>query len=249
MRIAKLAIVAVVLALGGAAEAKEGQAKVSGAVTHHDMYRYFNIADDLSLSPSTDVLGGKLGDGRNVSPDGKILIDDHGQIAGEEKRPPAFVFMLLNFAVFAWLVAKFARPAASKLAAERHDQIKTALDEAAKLRKEAADKLAEYESRLKAADDEVKKLVEGMKADAESDKKRILAAAEAQAAQLKREAEQRIAAEIMYARAQLTRDVTAAATAVAEKILREKLQPTDQQALVARFVSALEGGASEKETH
>jgi F-type H+-transporting ATPase subunit b len=142
---------------------------------------------------------------------------------------------------------KFGRPAARKLAAERHDQIKTALDEAAKLRKEAADKLDEYEKRLKAADDEIKKLVDGMKADAEADKKRILAAAETQAAQLKREAEQRIAAEILYARAQLTRDVTAAATAAAERILRDKLQPADQQALVSKFVASLE--AAQKDSH
>ena len=85
---------------------------------------------------------------------------------------------------------------------ERHDTIKTALDEAAKLREQAADKLAEYEARIKDVDVEIKKLVEGIRADAEADKARILDNAAKQAAQLKKEAEQRIAAEIELARAQ-----------------------------------------------
>ncbi|HSS26530.1 MAG TPA: ATP synthase F0 subunit B, partial [Usitatibacter sp.] len=69
-------------------------------------------------------------------------------------------------------------PLAQKTARERHDLIKTALDEAARLRQQAADKLADYEARLKAADTEIKQLVEGMRADARKEADRIRAAAE-----------------------------------------------------------------------
>jgi F-type H+-transporting ATPase subunit b len=86
-----------------------------------------------------------------------------------------------------------------------------------------------------------------MRADAEADKKRILEAAERQAAQMKRDAELRIAAEIETARAVLTREVTAAATAATEQILREKLTAADQQKLVGAFIGDLQGAASRKE--
>jgi F-type H+-transporting ATPase subunit b len=157
-----------------------------------------------------------------------------------------FIFMILNFVVLLALLSKFGRPAARKLAAERHDQIKTALDEAAKLRKQAADKLAEYEAKLKAADAEIKELVEGMRVQAEADKKRILETAERQAALMKRDAELRIAAEIETARAALTREVTAAAAAATEKLLREKMTAADQQKLVGSFIGDLQG-ATRKE--
>ena len=79
-------------------------------------------------------------------------------------------------------------------------------------------------------------MLKGMRADAEADKQRILANAEHQAAQVKRDAELRIAAEIERARVELSREVAAAATVVAEKLLREKTNATDQAALVDTFI-------------
>src|SRR5262249_18019731 len=136
------------------------------------------------------------------------------------------------------------RPVAHKVAEDRHDQIKTALDEAAKLRKQAADKLAEYEARLKDADEQIKQLVEGMRVDAKNEEARILAAAAALATQMKRDAELRIAAEIELARAQLTHEVAAASAAATEKLLREKLTAGDQQTLVNAFITDVSSAGS-----
>lgn len=183
-----------------------------------------------------DEFGGPIGDGKMVDTEtGKVIHE-------EEAASPPFVFVLLNFAILLALLAWKLWPVGQKVAVERHDLIKTALEEAARLRTQAADKLAEYETRLKAADAEIQQLVAGMRADAEAEKTRILAAAEAQAAQMKRDAELRIAAEIEQARALLTREVTAAAAAATEKLLRDKLTPKDQQQLVAGFIADVQGG-------
>jgi F-type H+-transporting ATPase subunit b len=200
-----------------------------------DPSKHFNF---LGFTPGNlfdysgkDEYGGKFGDGKMVDP------ETGHEIHEEEPASPPFVFVLFNFAILLGLLAWKGRPIARKVAEERHDLIKTALDEAARLRQQAADKLAEYESRLKAADAEIQQLVEGMRADADSEKRRIVAAAEAQAAQMKRDAELRIAAEIELARAQLTREVTAAAAAATERLLRDKLNAGDQQKLVAGFIT------------
>jgi F-type H+-transporting ATPase subunit b len=207
---------------------------------HHDPSEHFNFFN-FSWS-GKDVLGGPLGDGVNRNPEtGETIRGEE-----EEAMSPPFVFMLLNFALLLGLLSWKGKPIVQKLAADRHDQIKTALEEAAKLRKQAADKLAEYDDKLKQADAEIKKMVEGMRIDAEADKKRILAAAEAQAVQMKRDAEVRIAAEIEFARAQLTREVTIAATSATEKLLREKMTSNDQQKLIGTFIAGVEG-APQKE--
>jgi F-type H+-transporting ATPase subunit b len=209
---------------------------------HGDPTKHFNFLGGPFEHSGKDVTGGPLGDGKNLNP------ATGETVPGEEEPMSApFIFMILNFVILLALLSKFGGPAARKIAAERHDQIKTALDEAAKLRKQAADKLAEYETRLKAADDEIAKLVAGMRADAEADQKRIREAAERQAAQLRRDAEARIAAEIELARAALTREVTAAATSAAEKVLRDKVTPGDQQKLVGAFIGELQGAAQQKE--
>lgn len=205
----------------------------AGAHAHHgdpDRTKHWNWT---TLSHyGKDLAGGKYGDGKNLNEKtGKTFEGD------EEPMSAAFVFMLLNFVILLFILIKKGGPVAQSLAAERHDQIKSALDEAAKLRKQAQDKLAEYEIKLKDADSEIKKLVDGMKADAEADKVRILDNAAKQSAQMKREAEQRIQAEIEMARATLTREVTAAATAATEKLLRAKMVPDDQQKLVSAFIT------------
>src|SRR5262249_48980429 len=79
----------------------------------------------------------------------------------------------------------------------------------------------EYESRIKDVDTEIAKLVEGIRADAEADKARILKAAADQAAQMKKEAELRIAAEIELARSALTKEVALAATNATERLLKD----------------------------
>lgn len=212
----------------------------------HDPSKHFNFFD-FGWSKK-DAYGGTMGDGQMVDTHtGKVVVDHHtGLPAPEEPMSAPFVLMVLNFLLLFGLLAWKAGPIARKAAEERHDQIKNALDEAAKLRAQAQTKLSELESKLKSADDEIKAMVDGIRTDAESDKARILENAEKLAAQMKRDAEARIAAEIQSARATLTREVTDAATAATEKILRDKLMPGDQTKLVTTFISDLGAAPSGK---
>jgi F-type H+-transporting ATPase subunit b len=209
-----------------------------------DPSRHFNYTNFGGWWQGQDEWGGKYGDGEMTAKDA------HGKpfaVHEEEKMSPPFVLALINFGLLLGLLAWKGRPAVRKLAEERHDQIKTALDDAAKLRKQAADRLADYEKRLAAADGEMKKLVDGIRADAEADKARILKAAEEQAVQLKRDAESRIAAEIEAARAALTQEVTAAAAKATEKILRDKTTTGDHDKLVGNFISDVQHQAIRKD--
>ena len=91
-------------------------------------------------------------------------------------------------------------------------------------------------------------MVEGMRADALADKERIIAAAEAQAVALKKDADERIAAEIQRARIALTREVAAASTRAAETIIREKATAADQGRLVDLFITDIGKAPTAKET-
>ena len=195
----------------------------------HDPTKHFNFWGLPFDHFGKDEYGGVFGDGKMGG----------RPVAAEEPMSPAFIWALVNFVILLLILLKWFKPMARGVAVRRHNEIKKQLDEAKALREQAAAKLVEYETRIKDVDDEVRKLVEGIRADAEADKKRILAAAEAQAAQMKRDAELRIAAEIEMARTQLTREVTLAATAATEKILREKTTPDDQRKLVNNFLESV----------
>lgn len=213
-------------------------------VGDHDPSKHFNWAGHWFSYKKYDAYGGTFGDGKMVDHDGNVVMEvdeKTGQLKPAEEHPMSapFLFMLLNFGILLFILGKYGGPAARKIAQERHDQIKTALDEAAKLREQAQQKLTEYETRIKDVDLEVKKLVDGIRADAEADKKRILEAAATQAAAMKRDAELRIAAEIEMARTQLTREVTAAAAGATEKLLRDKVTSDDQNKLVTTFLAGV----------
>lgn len=253
-RVKWLVLAAFALAAPGAAFAQEGEA---GRATHeaagdaaqaegpgtehhpgaaheeeHDPTQHWNWAN--IHYHGKDEYGGKYGDGEMVDP-------KTGHKAEEEEPMSApFLLLVLNFGILLLILAKWGAPVARKLAQERSDQIKTALDEAAKLRDQAAQKLAEYEARIKNVDAEVQKLVDDIRAVAESDKKRILEAAETQAKQMQRDAEQRIAAEIQYARTALQREVTLAASNATEKLLKDKLTGDDQTKLVSTFIATVQ---------
>ena len=210
----------------------EGHAAHGG---HGDPTKLFNF---FSLHYGKDQYGGKFGDGVQ-GPKG-------AEQPGEEPMSGPFAFMLINFGILLVLLGKFGAPAARKMAETRSDTIKSALDEAAKLRKAASDKLDEYSAKLKAAEAEMATMLTNMRADAETEKQRIMAAAEAQAAQVKRDADLRIAAEIERARTELAREVAVAAAAVAEKLMREKTTGTDHAAMVETFVKDVESAARGK---
>lgn len=227
-------------AAGDSAKAEDTGTEHHPGAAHeaeHDPTQHFNFTNfDFR---GKDEYGGKFGDGQMTD-------EKTGHTVREEEPMSApFVLMLLNFGILLLILAKWGGPVARKLAQDRHDQIKTALDEAAKLRDQAATKLAEYEAKVKGLDSEVKQIVDGIRADAEADKKRILEAASAQAAQMKRDAELRIAAEIEYARKALQKEVTVAAATATEKLLKDKVTGDDQNKLVSTFITNVQNGRKE----
>jgi F-type H+-transporting ATPase subunit b len=210
---------------------------------HHDPSLDFNFVDGIGPNVVSmpwkhqDSAGGPLGDGKQ---------GEQPLAAGQAETPrnAPFALLVFNFGILLLILWKWGAPAARNAAETRSDQIKTALDEAARLRDQAKAKLEEYGAKLKAAQTEIDDMVAGMRRDAEADKQRILANAETQAKALQRDAEDRIAAEIGRARAELQREVTAAALAVAEKLLRERATPADQSTLVDGFINEISAAAS-----
>lgn len=158
---------------------------------------------------------------------------------GEEPMPPGYLFALLNFAVFLVLLVKFAGPKTVAYLRSRHDLVRNQLEEAARLRREAEDKLAQYEKRIASVDAEVASLMAEIRAESEAEREQILAQAKAQAKALETEAARRVDSEIARARLLLEQEVLTAAVAAAEKVLRERTEPADQARLFDDFVATL----------
>ena len=218
----------------GGAAGHAADAHAADGHGHHDPTHDFNFTTGVPFGyKDLDIKGGPLGDG-------KLGLGANAPAVptGEKEEPMSapFILMLVNFGILLLILAKLGGPVARKTAQDRSDQIKTALEEAAALRAAAQAKLDEYGKKLAAADGEIAAMVEGIRKDAESEKQRVIAAADAQAIAMKKDAEERIAAEIDRARASLSREVSRAASAAAEKLLRERATSADHGKLIDAFI-------------
>jgi F-type H+-transporting ATPase subunit b len=222
--------------------AGHGEAHGAGGHGHHDPTHDFNFTTGVPFGyKDLDIKGGPLGDGKLGVGATATPVP-----SGEKEEPMSapFILMLVNFGILLIILAKLGGPVARKTAQDRSDQIKTALEEAAALRAAAQAKLDEYGKKLAAADAEIAAMVEGMRKDAEAEKARVIAAADAQAIAMKKDADERIAAEIDRARASLAREVSRAATSAAEKLVRERATSADHGKLIDAFIADLGAEAS-----
>lgn len=150
-------------------------------------------------------------------------------------------FAIANFIVLLFILRKILFRPLGNMAATRHDQIRKDLDEAGRLRDEAATRLADYERKIAAIDDEVAEIVAGIRKEADQEKARILAAADEQARALAAEAQRTLAAEIARVEREVKAEAVRAALAAAERILKEKVTPDDERHIIDRFAKELEG--------
>jgi F-type H+-transporting ATPase subunit b len=158
--------------------------------------------------------------------------------------PPPFGFAVINFVVWLGIMSRILGRPLTQMVRDRHDRIKTDLEEARKLREGAQAMLLEYQKKVENVDVEIDALLEQIRKEAEAEKARIIAAAEEQAQRLKLDADKQIAAEIERARLELKRGVAEAAVAAAEQLLQKQIGADDQRKMAEKYVATLEKRAS-----
>ena len=166
---------------------------------------------------------------------------EHAEHAGGEHEAPSlngktFALQLVNFGLLLFLLIKFGGPAVRKALEARHQQIKSDLASAADARAAAQARFEQQEKRLAALENEIATIASGIKQEAEAEKARMIALAEDRAKRIREESEFVIEQQVKQAEEDLRREVAAAAVALAEKIVRNQLGPSDQQRLIDTFV-------------
>lgn len=148
-----------------------------------------------------------------------------------------FIYRIMNFVVLvAVLVVVLRKPLKSGLSA-RVDQIKSELEELEAKREEARRAYALMEQRLADAAGEHDKILAEFRIMGEKEKAAIVAGAEATAQRIKEQAAFTIEQETAQAKAELRREVAEMSAALAEDLLKEKINPEDQTRLVDEYLA------------
>jgi F-type H+-transporting ATPase subunit b len=147
---------------------------------------------------------------------------------------------LLNTALLAYVVIRFARRPLTDALKKRKANIMTGMEEAGKMKDDAASRLQGYEDRLDQIDEEIERVKREMREAGQVERTRILADAKEKRERLEREARHLIEQELKVAREELLRETVRSAVLSAEARLQKQLGPADQQRLADEYLAALD---------
>jgi F-type H+-transporting ATPase subunit b len=147
----------------------------------------------------------------------------------------------VNFAILAGVLGYFLRKPLSSFLKERSELLRKSIEDAAKARGDAAEKLAAVETRLSGLSAEVARMNARMDAEAKAEAELIQKTYAAEIAGIRAQAEFTGQQEVKKAREELRREASELATRAAEELVRKTLSPEDQERLVRENIQKIEG--------
>ncbi len=146
---------------------------------------------------------------------------------------------LLNFGALLFILIRFAGPAVNKALKARHEQLKTDLDEANRLRLAAEARFKVQEQRLANLELEIATMRDNIRKEAESEKARLIAAAEERARRIQQDTRFQLEQQVKEAEIRFKQEVAAAAVKIAENLLRKSVGSEDEQRLTQGFIKEM----------
>jgi len=148
---------------------------------------------------------------------------------------------VINFAILAGVLVYFLRKPLASFLMERSDLLRKAIDDAAKARSEAAEKLSAIEARVARLSGEIAQMNAKMDAEADAEAQHIRETATAEIARIRAQAEFSGEQEVKKAREELRKEASLLSARAAEELVRRTLSPEDQERLVRENLEKIEG--------
>jgi F-type H+-transporting ATPase subunit b len=158
---------------------------------------------------------------------------------------------IFNFAILAGVLIYFLRSPFRAFVEARSTQVRSELVSAARMRQEAADRIAGIERRMEALPSELEALNEKGKSDIAAERARIREVAEAERRRLLHQTRREIDMRLRIAERDLTTHAVDRLVTIAAERIRETINEQDQARLIERYLSqvSLVAGGSGREAH
>ena len=147
----------------------------------------------------------------------------------------------INFLILAGVLVYFLRKPLSSFLKERSELLRKAIDDAAKARAEAAEKLAAIEARTAKLADEIAGMNAKMDVDAAAEARRLQETVVVEISRIRTQSEFTGEQEVKKAREELRREASVLTARAAEELVRKTLSPEDQERLVRENLEKIEG--------
>ncbi len=148
--------------------------------------------------------------------------------------------LVINSLILYFLIFKFGAAPIREALKKRKQGIMAGMDEAARMKREAAEQLAGFEAKLKHIEDEVERVKLEVRQVAESERDAILREAKERRERMEREAKLLVEQELKAARESLHQGAVKSAIGSATALLTKQLSAADQQRLAEEYLASLD---------
>lgn len=190
---------------------------------------------------------------------GEHAAAEHGEHGGGEhelqpinwvdtsnKKQPPYLAMAVNFALLLFLYYRFGKQPVADALKKRREDVAKQIEEAGRIKAEAADRAKKYQAQLEHLDTEAEATKKAIRTTGEAERDRVLREANEKAARMERDADAMLDAESKQAKRALYEEAVVKAVVKAEEMLKSKLTQADHERLAEEFLSQLaqQGGAA-----
>ncbi len=151
-----------------------------------------------------------------------------------------FAFAVVNFLIYAFLMRRFAGQPIKDFLSGRRREVADAIEAAGKAKAEADKIKAEFEAKAAKLEETKAELIEEVKAIAEAEHARVIAAANETAERMRRDAELTAESDLLRARRELRKEAAKIATELATEMIRGKLDDNERQRLLRDFIARVD---------
>jgi F-type H+-transporting ATPase subunit b len=155
--------------------------------------------------------------------------------------PAPLLASILNTAILFGALYVMMRDKVRQGLKDRKHGIIKGFEEAAEMRDGAATRLAEYEQKLAAIDQEIARVQQQMREAAELERQRVLQEAKERRERLEQDAQLLITQELKAARERLIVETTHGAMESAERLIQASLTSSDKERLLQEYLAAVAG--------
>ncbi|MCC6215863.1 MAG: ATP synthase F0 subunit B [Polyangiaceae bacterium] len=153
--------------------------------------------------------------------------------------------MLVNSTIILWLVFRFGSKPIAQALRSRKATILAGMDEAAKMRRAAEARLADYEEKLAAIESDITRVRDEMRDAGSKECAQLKQALAERRARMERDGRLLVAQELEAARTAILHEAVAQTVAEAREALRKGVGPADHERLAQEFLASVASARSE----
>ena len=170
---------------------------------------------------------------------GESVEEEPGLLWRSPGTPVPVGAMLLNTALFFFLLVRFGGPKLTEALKTRKQGITSGMQQAAAMREEAEERLQQYEDKLERVDEQVERAKRQILDVANAEREQVLKEAKEKRDRMERDALQLIEQELKAAREVLQEESIRQAVRAARQVLAEQATPADEHRLQDEYLTTL----------